>query len=206
MERMIACRRRMESLRCQVRAQVGTLATLEKAFAQETEHLRRHDQAQCLEALRARVTQEVGDMERMETSASFSFTKVTLIGGLAKFALGSLAAAWLRTEEHPLSVGAKVAASAFGRTKPFGTVVVAVGPGGVPDDVNVVPVSQRARELGSSEAEIAAVLEARDYLLMAPQTFFKVLDELEDRVLRGIIALPVARDSFLMKPADGISQ
>ena len=80
--------------------------------------------------------------------------------------------------------------------------MVAIGANGVPDEVNVISVSQWARDLGKSESEIVAALKARGYLLMVPQAFFKALDELKDRVLRGISILPVTRASFLMKLAD----
>lgn len=203
---MIACRQWIKALRCQAKAQVGALAVLEKAFVQEARHLHRHDQARRLQALRARVTQEVRRMGRRETDSSFSFNKVTVISGFVGFGFGSLWGLLHRTREHPLSIGAELAERVLARTQPFDTVLVAVGPSGVPDDVNVIPVSQWAREQGRSEADIAAVLEACGYLLMAPQTFLEVLDDLEDRVLRRIIALPVARDSFLVKPADGGSE
>lgn len=41
---------------------------------------------------------------------------------------------------------------------------------------------------------------------MVPQAFFKALDELKDRVLRGISILPVTRASFLTKLVDGGSE
>jgi len=48
MESMTGCRLRVEALRHRARAQVEALAALEEIFAQEVEHLRRHDQARHL--------------------------------------------------------------------------------------------------------------------------------------------------------------
>lgn len=202
MDDLTVCRRRVEELRYRARAQVDALEVLEKAFAREAEHLCRHDQAQHLDDLGARVAQEVADMQAMEAAASYSFTKETLISGLTKFAVGSLWAAARGTQEHPLSIGAKLAADDFARTEPFRTVLVAVGPGGVPDEVSVVSLSLFARELGRSEPEIRARIEGRGYRLMTPGSFFRALDRLKEHVLKGV-PLPVADATLLLKPAEG---
>lgn len=155
-----------------------------------------------MDALRTRVAQEAAAIRRMETLASLSFNKATLLSGIGLFAIGSLAAAGLHTQEHPLSVGAKLAAKSLSHTKPFGTVVVTLGPSDVPDDVNLVPVSQWARESRRSEAEIVAALKGRGHVLMTPETFSNLLDRLQDRVLKGSLTLPVARAKLLPEPAD----
>lgn len=206
MESMTACRQRVQELRRQAKAQVDALRVLEKAFVKQAEQIRQHDQAWCLDDLRRRVTQEVEEIRRMETAASYGFTKAMLVIGVAKLAFGSLVAATLGTEEHPLSVGTKMAASDFGKTKPFGNVVVAVGLGGVPDDVNVISLSRYARELARSESEIVAGIEARGYCLTTPESFFKALDELKGKVLEGVLALPVVNAIFLLKRVGGSSE
>lgn len=202
MEGMTDCRRRVEALRCQVRAQVDALGILEQAFAAEGEHLRRYDQARCLDVLRARVTQEVEHLRRGEASLSGRFTRVTLISGLAKLVIGSVAAVARHTREHPLSVGVKLAASDFSQTAPFGTVMVAVGPGGIPDEALAISLSQYAREWGRSESEITAAVSKQGYRLMTPEAFFSVLDELKGKVLKDALPLPMATPTFVLKPAD----
>lgn len=196
---------RVGSLRRQVRAQASVLSPLSKVFAREAERLRRHDQARQLDALGEKVAQEVSDIQRMETAASYGFTKGTLITGLVKFTLGSLAAAATNTPERPLSVGARLAGSDFARTAPFGEVRVAVGPGGVPDDVIVVALSRQARELGRAESEIAARFETRGYRLVTPEAFSTILNELKDKVLKGTLALPVTPSS-LGRHREGLSR
>lgn len=196
MEGMTGYLLRAEALRRRARVQFDAVATLKETFAQEAQHLHRYDQARSLDALREKVAQEVSDAQRTETAASNGFTKVTLIIGVAKLALGSLAAAALRTQEHPISIGAQLAADDFARTKPFGTVAVTVGPGGVPDDVNVVALSQQARQSGKAESEVVAALEASGYRVMTPESFSIALNELKRKVLTGILALPVEASSL----------
>jgi hypothetical protein len=114
-----------------------------------------------------------------------------IITGSAKLALWSLIPPKLHTKEHPLSVGLEHASSDFSRTAAFGTVVVAVGPEGIPDDVQVTSLSQYAREQRKAESEIAATMEDRGYRLVEPENFLRTLDELREQVLRGSVSLPV---------------
>ena len=189
-------RSRVEALRHRARAQVDVLPPLNEFFAQEAEHLRRHDQARSLDALGRKIAQEVSDIQRMETATSYGFNQAALITGLVKFTLGSLAAGAAHTPEYPLSIGARLAEGDFARTAPFGEVRVAVGVQGIPDDVNVVPLSRWAREQDRSESEVVALLKARGYRVAKPETFLKILERLKRRVLKGTLSLPVAPSSL----------
>jgi len=187
-------------MRHEIKVLNEAVTTLDKAFAQEAERLHRHDQACCLDELRARVTQETLYEQLMESAASCGFTEGRLIGGLLKFAGGVAIAAARQSKEHPLSVGAKLARDEFARTKPFGTVAVAVGPGGVPDDVQTMSISKLARDQSLPESAIRTALEAKGYRLMTPESFFNTLDKLKDSVLKGTQSLPA------MKPVSVLSQ
>jgi len=204
MESVTVCRQRLEALRCRVRTQVKALGVLKTAFAKEAEHLRRHDQAQRLRDLRSQIMREVKHVQRMESEAAYAFEMGTFITGLMKFSVGALGAAAAGRPESPLLVGARLAKDDFERREPYGTVLVAVGPGGIPDEVNVVPVSRWARESGRPEAEIEAALKAQGCVLMQPQTFYRVMEGLEDKVVAGVLrTLPVAAARLIQKSADG---
>ena len=205
MENMVGCQSRVEALHRRARAQVDVLLPLNEFFAQEAERLRRHDQARSLEALGRKIAQEVSDIQRAETAASYGFNQAALITGLVKFGIGSLKALASHNREHPLTAGARLARDDFARTAPFGEVRVAVGLGGVPDDVNVVALSRQARELGGAESEVAERLEGRGYLLFMPETFTTILNELKDKVLKGTLALPVTSSS-LGRHREGLSR
>ena len=113
------------------------------------------------------------------------------ITGSAKLALWSLIAAKRHSKEHPLTIGLEHAKSDFSRTAPFGTVIVAVGPKGMPDDVEVISLSQSAREQRKAESEIVAAMEDRGYRLIEPESFLRTLDELKEQVLKGSVTFPV---------------
>jgi hypothetical protein len=83
----------------------------------------------------------------MERDAAYRYSDVRLMRGLAAFALGTLRAAVVHSED-PLSVGLGLAKGDLERKQPYGTVLVVIGPSGVPEDVDVIPVSRWARESG----------------------------------------------------------
>ncbi len=201
MEGMSGCRKQLEELRCRARAQMDAAKVLQESLAEEADYLRRRDQAQCLDDLRARVKREVEMAQLGETTASLAFTEETFTSGLFKFAFGSLAGALLRPQEHPLSYGARLAKCEFARSKPFGTVMVVIGTKGIPNDVQVISLSQLVRDQSRSEDEITAILESRGYKLMAPGIFFSYLSELKDNVSMGMQSLPVSSSALTLKPA-----
>ncbi len=195
MESITTCGQYVEALCRQAREQAAALEPLGDIFAKEAKRLVRYDQAVYLHSLRTRVLSEVNNIQRMEAAASYGFTKVTLITGMTKLALGGLAAAVVRNR-HALSVGAYLAESDLTRTAPFGNVMVAVGHGGLPDDAEVISLSRLARESDRLESDIEAALQTHGYLLMTPEAFSRVLAELGRRVLDGSLSLPVTSDQL----------
>jgi len=179
----------------QARKQRSALELLTGVFSNEAQRLFRYDQAICLRRLKARVMHEVSNTLEQETTASNAFTKTALVMGAAEFALGGLVAAMFRSR-RVFSVSTYLAQGELSKTKPFGTVLVAVGHGGLPNDVEVVSLSRLARESGRLESDIEAALQTSGYLLMTPQTFSNVLDELKCKVLNGSLSLPVAGEQL----------
>jgi hypothetical protein len=192
--------KRIEELRCEIKTLEEAVVTLDKAFAQEADHLRRYDQAQCLDKLQARVAQEIRYEELMESSASLRYTEARLISGLAKAIGASLGSLVRPTKEHPLAIGARHAADEWRKSAPFKTVAVAVGPKGIPEDVRVGSLSRAARETGKPESEVRTALEGRGYRIMMPDEFLWSLGELKDKVLKGTASLPFIEARFSLKP------
>ena len=205
MEDMSACPQLSEALHRQVGEQKAALETLGEVFAQEAKRLCQYEQAQCLRDLRCEVMRRVECIDRMERDAAYRYSDVRLMRGLAAFALGTLRAAVVNSED-PLSVGLRLAKGDLERKQSYGTVLVVIGPGGVPDDVNVISLSRWARESGRSEARIEAALKAKGYRLMTSQDFSRFMEELESRVLGEMVALPVATSSLAQESADGVPE
>jgi hypothetical protein len=131
----------------------------------------------------------------MESAACTAFNEGKLATGLLTFAAGSIAAA-ATGRRSPLSVGANLAKSALDKKSPFGTVMVAIDKQGLPHDVQVVPVSRLARESNTDEIHIVKSLESSGCLLMDPDTFGKLLDNIEHKILDGSMSLPACVDEL----------
>ena len=82
MDTMNNHRQLVKALCCQAREQAAAVEPLGDIFTQEAKRLVRYDQAVCLRSLKTRVLSEVDNIHRMETAASYGFTKASLITGM----------------------------------------------------------------------------------------------------------------------------
>jgi len=185
---------RLTALHVEALEQEAALDGLAKALVLGAEQLHRRDQVRCLSTLRATVQEKVRSLQDGEAEAHLRFSEGRLLDGAFKFAIGGLTAALRQTSEHPLSAATRQAKKALSQSAPFGGVVVAIGPGGVPDDVAVVSLSKRARESWRMEAEEEEALRRNGSVVLTPRIFIKRLDLLTQEVLQGVIALPIPAD------------
>ena len=171
----------------------AALGEIARVCAGEAERLRRLDQAQCLRSLREEVARRVADLRRLELDARTEFTQGRYLGALMSFTIGGLMASASQSRERPFSAGVRLAREALAEAEdePCGTVMVKVGPGGVPDDVTVLSISRMARERGMGEAQVVLRLVSQRQVLFTPRAFSKALEELERKVLDGTVSLPV---------------
>jgi len=174
-----------------LRRQTAAAEELGHILDQCAKSVLRRDQAVSLQNLTERIMREVQHLEAIEAVASNKFKERRLTRGALSFAVGTLFAA-IAGERDPLSRGARSIQPALGQRAPFGTVLVAVGKDGLPDDVKVVLLSRFARDSNRSESEISDIIRERGYLLIAPQIFAALVDKLESRVLDGSVSLPVS--------------
>jgi len=181
----------IQELHSRIKIQVNAMTMLGDCFVHEAQYQYRQDQARSLDELKKRVEREIKDIEGMETASSIGYMKATLIASGAKFAIGILWGVARHSEEHPLSVGMRLAQNSLERTAPFGNIVIAVGSGGLPDDVEVIPLSKWARDQDKEESEVIASLRS-GYDVMSVESFFSNLEELKGKVLEGLLSLPVS--------------
>ena len=186
----------LEGMIGKVRAHTTAVRELVAILADGAQRLTQHDQAACLRSLKTRLIEEVGHFQRMETAAHTGYSQGKIISGLAAFAIGGLFGA-ASGRKDPASAGWRLAKSVLDKNVPFHTVLIAVGKGGLPDGLEVIPLSRLARELHKSELEIEASLKHNGYLLMTPEKFAKVLDKVERGILDGSVSLPIVIDEII---------
>ena len=126
----------------------------------------------------------------MELAGQRGHREGAIITGIGSLVIGSLITAFTG-QRGPQQIGARSALSIFEEKVPFANVVISVGKGGIPEDVEVVLVSQIARDVHSSEADVRAALRRDGYSIITPERFETVLDAVECRLLEGSISLPV---------------
>jgi hypothetical protein len=185
----------LDALCCRVKAQVEALEPLEKAFADQADRLRGHDEAYCLDRLRERLMKEIWDAEFSERMASYVYTQAGKGDSLFEFGLGLLEAFLLSPEEN----SAKRAAKKFIPVTPFGKIMIGIGAHGLPEDVQVFSISRYARDLHTSELDAIAKWEAKGYRLFNQEAFIKFLGKLRDEILQGKSRLPIAQACFASK-------
>lgn len=175
--------------------QIDAIISLGDIFAREAVRLYRYDQVMCLHVLKARVLHKAGNIREAEEIASYASTKVGLGFSAGKLTLGMLLAA-VPEDSIVRSLGKKILQSDQSDVRPFGTVVVAIGHEGLPDDVEVVPLSRLARESDRSESDVGAEMQAGGSILMTHDDFCQLLGKLEKKVLDGILTLPVSLEQL----------
>ncbi len=77
-----------------------------------------------------------------------------------------------------------------GQATPFGRVLVAVGPEGVPDGLRVFNISGLARSAGTPESSVEKEIAAQGNVLLTQEAFAQLLAWLRTEVLAGRIGLP----------------
>ncbi len=174
--------------------QAGILAeavvSLSESFEAEADRLTREDGVRRLKEIQATVVAELERARRLESTASYEHTKANLpfevVGFFAKIIMAST------TEKPPaLKLVSQVCDTSTAKKRPYGTVMVCVGPKGLPDDVRVVSISELARESNQPESEITQKLQKGGCLLFSQETFSRLIDKLVTDVREGRLHLPI---------------
>ena len=179
--------------------QAGVLAraavSLGESFEVEAERLRREDTAKHLKAIYVTIAQALQWSRWAEDAARHEYTKQNLTFSL--IGLGAQIFLALTTKNHPAT---KLVGHVFDtdadKKRPFGTVMVWVGPKGVPDDIGIVSISELARDSNRPEIEIIQKLREGGYLLFTQEAFSSLIDKLVIDVREGRLELPVSSDKL----------
>ena len=173
--------------------QAGILAeaavSLSKSFEIEADRLTREDGAHRLKAIHAAVVEKLEWSKRLESAASYGYTKASLPFSIA----GSIAKIIVAATENQRARNFvnQVFDTDADKKRPYGTVMVCVGPRGLPDDVRVVSISELARERNLSESEIIQKLQKGGCLLFSQETFSRLIDKLVIDVREDRLHLPI---------------
>jgi hypothetical protein len=164
-------------------------------LANTATYLARQDQSASLHSLKSKVLDDVKFLLDAEDSAKSGFNKGKTFYAPLSFAIGGLAG-MLMHHEKPSETALNAAKSTLGKKLTFGTVLVAIGQGGLPDDVKAISLSALARQYGMAESAVRKTMLTKGYFLMTPKVFAATMDDIEHVVMEGTLSLPVSLNEF----------
>jgi len=191
METINGYRQRVEKLLQRAREQREALILLNDSLVRESKWLYRYDQSIRLRYLKIYIIQKVNNARGDELSASSKFPVYDLLTSTMKFALGEGIMAMTKQERKD-SFLTRLINNEQPKLRPFGKVMVEIGPNGLPDGVEVVTISRLARRYSVSESKVEKELKAKGYILMTSDGFSNLVDSLEQKVLDGTVSLPIS--------------
>jgi hypothetical protein len=164
-------------------------------LAEEANRLSRWDEASRLRAVHHAIMGQLEQLKRSESFSSYADSHANL--KLSLFALGIRGAIAIMSRDKRVSaISDHILGNLGDGQRPFGMVLVCIGPGGLPDDAAVVPISKLARETDLTESEIINRLQERGYLLLNEQAFSLLIYKLFNDVREGRLRLPVSREKL----------
>ena len=92
-----------------------------------------------------------------------------------------------------------MAARNAGRQHCFGMIMVYVGNGGLPDDVHVVSISEKARTQNRLESVIILEMQKSGVLLFTPDAFWQLVEQLALDIHKGKLRLPILPEQLIVK-------
>jgi len=164
--------------------------SLANMLAEEANRLNRQDEASRLRALYSSIRQQLASAKNLESAAKYDHNERRLKTSLAGLAIDA-GILILSGDRLALAFSDHILKKLGGKERPFGTVLVSVGPKGLPDDVQVVSISELARQSDRQELEVIKELRERGYLLFSEEAFSYLINRLVADVQEGRLVLPV---------------
>jgi len=180
----------LRNLQLQVKKLAADSLSLADLFTQEANRMNRQDEASRLKVLRSSINQQLEPAKSLEITASSGHSKAKLVTSLTGLAVG-IGIQMASENKRVLAFSNHLLKNLGGKELPFGTVFISIGPKGLPDDVQVISISELARESNRDESEVISELQERGHLLFGEEAFSRLIDRLTADVLAGRLLLPV---------------
>ena len=192
----------LEDLKHQARKLTTSSLALVALFAEEANRLNRKDEALRLKELHSSINQRLHQLKRGEELASQAYSQAQLILSLGGLAVGS-AIRTVSKNKQLSNISGYLFRNLGNRKSPFGTVLVCIGPRGLPDDLEAVSVSKLARDSERQESEIMNALRETGCLLFNEREFSFLIDRLMAEALEGRLHMPVPKEKLTEVIASG---
>jgi hypothetical protein len=164
-------------------------------FAEEASRLKRRDEASQLRKLYFSIRWQLDQVKSGDSATRYGRTQRELIASLGGLAASSLIRMVSRNKQL-VALTDSIFRSHANIERPFGLVMVCIGPKGLPDDADIVSISLLARESERDESCVINELEWQGFLLFSEKVFRQLIDRLIDDVLEGRLRLPVSLEKL----------
>jgi len=165
---------------------------LNAVFGREGSRLKREDEASRLRAIHDAIVEQVQRLRETELLASCDHSQANLMLSLVEVAVTAMVSKGRRLS----AVTDCLLRGPANRKQPFGLVVVSIGPRGLPDGVEVVSISQLARESKRPQPEVMNKLRDDGYLLFSEEAFSALASRLISDAREGKLRLPVCTETL----------
>jgi hypothetical protein len=192
MESLKSFRDHLENLRSRAKKLAETELALNALFAGEETRLEWEHEVSVLQEVRRSIVEHLQRLKQTEASASLGHSEANL----ALFPVGLALTAMFSKNNLPSAIADYLRRGPGDRHRPFGKVIVCIGPKGLLDDAKAISISQSARESNRTEPEIMSKLQGDGYLLFSKEVFSLLIDGLISAVREGKLHLPVSRDKL----------
>lgn len=176
-------------LKEQVRELRAVCQALDDFFVIGADRIAREPDVEQLRTLATRLKHQLQEAIISEDSARSSSAKFdagTSVGNLFATGIGIV------TGNRGLVEGAeRLQKKRAGRQHCFGMIVVCVGIGGLPDDIQVISISGRAREKNLPESNVIHKIHETGAILFTPDRFWQLIEEVVHNIQEGKIRLPI---------------
>jgi hypothetical protein len=181
---------RLKGLQLQGKKLIETMVALNALFVEEEIRQKWEDEVSILMTVRCAIVEQLQELKHIETSASLGHSQ----GNIALFPIGLALTAMFSKNNRPSAITDYLLRGHGDRYRPFGTIMVCIGPKGLPDDAKAISISQSACNSNRLEPEIVNILQENGYLLFSEQVFSSLIDRLIAYIRQGKLCLPVSRE------------
>ena len=159
--------RRLKELQNQLRRQKAAVEEIGLLLDRSTRRLFQRDQAAFLEEFKLEIMQDVEIFQSVESEAASEFNKRAIHGRIPSTMVDLYNV--FSGRRNSSEIGLTELLDEIYKKPPFHTVLIAIGPEGIPEDVKVMSISRNARNSHISEKSVQENLRSYGILLLKPE-------------------------------------
>ncbi len=171
----------LDKIEQEVQSVKEAVCKLNCKFVEEANFIRRTDRISALEELKERLFKEIDSILDAEDTAKINFKFNKVLSGVSGFIGGAVGAAFVKRKD-PLSIGKEVGRELYKQKEAvklcFGNIMAVTKDFNKPEDIQVVSISQIARERSMTEAMVIAGYKDNGYTVLTPEQLKQHLDKL----------------------------